>query len=120
MGYLGILVSPEQLPYPKTQNVPIDLLPVVDPAWENISTWGFPEENPEETVRESLPDCRSIEKSLLESGEVETYFVELESDHNDPGLDLCSKYVDEFPTQEAETKVDWEVENRSKDNPAQN
>ncbi len=114
-----VIVSPEQLPYPKTRNVPIDL-PVVDPAGENISTCGFPEENPEEPVRESLPYCKPIEKNLLESGEVETSFVELESDHNDPGLDICSKSVDEFPTQEAETKVDWEVKNRSKENPAQN
>lgn len=85
-----------------------------------MPTCGFTEENPEEPLREILPDCRPVEKSLLESGEVETSFVELESDHNDPGLDLCSKSIDEFPTQEAETKVDLEVENRSKENPALN
>lgn len=107
-------MSPEQLPCPNPQNVPIDL-PVVEPARESIPTCDFSEENPEEPLRESLP----------ESGEVETPSVELESGHTDsgvpvreePGFDFCSKSVDEFPSQEAETEVDCEFENRSEENP---
>ncbi|KAL1258984.1 hypothetical protein QQF64_009561 [Cirrhinus molitorella] len=119
-----VLVSPEYLPCLKTQNIPIGS-PVVEPVGESIPnesipTCGFTEENPEQPVKEKSPDCRLVEKSPPESVDVEMPSNELESGDTNLEFDLCSKSLEQSPTQEAETKVDCEVEHTSKEDLALN
>lgn len=111
-----VLVNPEPLPCPRSQNVKIDL-PVSEPVGESVPTCRYSGESLEEPVKESLPDCGPVEGSLPESGEVGMSSDELELGPIDAGLDLCSKSVDELHAQETEMEANCEGENRSRESP---
>ncbi|RXN31336.1 Retrovirus-related Pol polyprotein from transposon 412 [Labeo rohita] len=119
-----VLVNPDHLSCPETQNILIDS-PVIEPVretipTESVPTCGLTEGNPEQPVKERSPDCRLVEGSVPEAVDVEIPSAELESGDTNPGFVLSPESLGGSPAQEAEMNVDCEVENRSKEDLALN
>ncbi|RXN13805.1 Retrovirus-related Pol polyprotein from transposon 412 [Labeo rohita] len=119
-----VLVNPDHLSCPETQNILIDS-PVIEPVretipTESVPTCGLTEGNPEQPVKERSPDCRLVEGSVPEAVDVEIPSTELESGETNPGFVLSPESLGGSPAQEAEMNVDCEVENRSKEDLALN